>query len=141
MALMARRPRLMKFNTNQIISRTRRAKIEALETVANEMEFALKETIDTPYPPASSPGHPPHKRTGYLQATTEVMRRGNGVHIRLPQYGTWLEGGTSKMDPRPFVRPNIHDQRRFWVNRINDVIRQQVGEAPKFTRRRLRRIR
>lgn len=68
-------------------------------------------SIDTPYPPASSPGESPHKRTGNLQAgvahvdgpdsTVIVSNRAEGDPL-VPAY---LEFGTHKMAARPYMRP------------------------------------
>lgn len=67
--------------------------------------------INTPYPPASEPGTPPHRRSGDLHdAVTHSVRRGMGtVVLRVgvppggPVYAAFLQGGTRRMAPRPFI--------------------------------------
>jgi|GEM_PF-2750215 len=82
--------------------------------------------VNTPYPPASKPGEPPHKRTGNLQAgitneqsesvesidTKIVARRAEGN----PKVPGWLEFGTKKMAARPFMRPAKNRARDNAIN-------------------------
>ena len=120
----ATRPRLIKFSTARVIKRSRTATTKAFNQVRKEMTAELKKKINKPYPPASTPGQPPHKRTGFLQGNTEAGGKGRKIVIRTPQYGIWLEGGTPKMDMRPFIHPTISDQRRKWERRLNTLMRK-----------------
>ena len=120
----AKRMRRIKFNTGRIIKRTRAATTKALDQVMNEMTTVIKRKINKPYPPASVPGRPPHRRTGFLHDRTEVIRKGRTFVIRTPQYGIWLEGGTRKMAARPFVLPTIENQKKRWTKRLNNLIRK-----------------
>jgi len=79
---------------------------------------------------ASRPGEPPAIDTGVLRASmmSEVVKSGTNVtgkvgpdveHIaaKAPvgtnvEYGFYLEMGTSKMQPRPFLRPALHRTRK-----------------------------
>lgn len=115
--------RRIKFNTGRIIKRTRAATTKALDQVMNEMTTVIKRKINKPYPPASVPGRPPHRRTGFLHDRTEVVRKGRKFIVRTPQYGIWLEGGTGRMRARPFIRPVI-DQKKRWTKRLNNLIRK-----------------
>ncbi len=92
----------------------------------------VTQELDTPYPPASSPGESPHKRTGNLQAGVDHRERVEGTDSlteisskRAPSGGddhpsihehhmavinqsmvpVWLEFGTHKMAARPYMRP------------------------------------
>ena len=63
---------------------------------------------------ASVAGYPPNVDTGALRASMHWKDVGDfewhvmdGV-----EYGYWLEEGTSKMQPRPFVRPVFADWRK-----------------------------
>lgn len=105
----------------------------AAPALAEKMEQALRDAIDTPWPPASSPGRPPHLRTGFLHDHTVV--RGSPVSksgtasivIRGPQYGmTFLEGGTRNMAPRPYIKPTIFDQPSKWTKEFARIIRKMV---------------
>jgi HK97 gp10 family phage protein len=58
----------------------------------------------------SAPGEPPRKQTGRLRAsvTSEVdegaLEARVGTNINDPPYPRWLELGTGKMAPRPWLR-------------------------------------
>lgn len=120
----ATRPRLIKFSTGRIIRRTRTAQKKAFDQIRVEMTEAIRKTIKTPYPPASTPGTPPHMRTGFLKDNTGAGGKGRTIVIRTPQYGIYLEGGTPKMAMRPFILPAIHDQRKKWERRLNALMRK-----------------
>lgn len=65
----------------------------------------------------SRPGEPPKKITGQLQNSirTKVIRSKRAI-IGLVgtnlKKGRWLEFGTSKMKPRPFLRSTVSENRR-----------------------------
>lgn len=65
---------------------------------------------------ASQPGNPPFARTGRLRASLANQRTGRlawafGTNVR---YGRFLETGTGRMAPRPFLRPVlVRDRRRL----------------------------
>ena len=85
-----------------------------LEMAAAEAVQQIDEEISQSYPPASLPGEPPALRTGTLLRsvridTVEPLRvtiavGGSGT---MAPYASWLEFGTSKMAPRPFVQPIV----------------------------------
>lgn len=65
----------------------------------------------------SSPGEPPKKITAQLMNSirTKVIRttrRITGLVGTNLKKGKWLEYGTSKMKPRPYLRPTITENRR-----------------------------
>lgn len=85
-----------------------------------------RQSLNTPYPPASAPGESPHRRTGDLQAsvTSEVDETdGDRVTARVGTplaYGRYLEFGTGRqseksqpnhplsgMAPRPWLRRSL----------------------------------
>ena len=118
------RPRRIEFKTGRIIKRKRSAVAKAMKQVSNEMTAAIRKRISKAYPPASRPGQPPHMRTGFLRNNTQVVAKGRKMFVRTPQYGIFLEGGTSRMPARPFIRKTIQDQRQKWINRMNALIRK-----------------
>lgn len=124
----ANKPVRIQFNTGRIIKRERRATAMAMSAAVAKMQKTVRGKIGKPYPPASTPGSHPHKRTGRLQSTFRVLRKGKKIFVRTLQYGIYLEGGTSKMAARPFIRRNIHDKSKFWTKWINNEIRRRVGE-------------
>ena len=73
---------------------------------------------------ASEPGTPPAIDTGLLRSSIYRVVDVNVLsvegHVCSPQkYGLWLELGTSKMLPRPFLRPGVHNN----VKKINQIFR------------------
>jgi len=131
MALSATRTRRIEFKTGKIITRTRKATAQAFDTVARKMTADVRRKISKPHPPPSRPGAHPHKRSGTLKREFEVIRKGFNLIVRVPQYGIWLEGGTTKMRARPFIRRNLMtpDKKRTWTRRINAEIRKNVNRA------------
>lgn len=127
----ANKPVRIQFNTGRIIKRERRAMGMAFNAAVAKMQKRVRDKIGTPYPPASRPGAHPHRRTGRLQSSFRVLRKGYSIFVRMPLYGAYLEGGTSRMKARPFVRRNIHDKGKFWTKWINNEIRRRVGEPIK----------
>jgi len=78
-----------------------------LRAAAVVVQNRAKVLLSTAYPPPSSAGEPPHRRTGRLRAsvTSEVdeaeltARVGSDLPV-----ARWLELGTSRMPPRPWLR-------------------------------------
>ena len=59
---------------------------------------------------ASKPGEPPRRRTGTLGASITNEADKGGLIQRVGtafKYGFWLEWGTKKLAPRPYLRPAI----------------------------------
>lgn len=89
------------------------------EGLDEAMEFLQEETqaaLNVAYPPPSSPGDFPHRRTGNLQRNVdkhEAELQGQflvgavGVDLDKVPYGGHLEFGTSKMAARPYLRPSL----------------------------------
>jgi HK97 gp10 family phage protein len=71
--------------------------------------------ISKPGPPRSAPGNPPHVDTGRLRQSLQpsVVRTGNTIRGTVTtnvEYAPYLEYGTSRMQPRPFMRSTIAEQ-------------------------------
>jgi hypothetical protein len=97
MAKNPQRPMRLTFSTGRVIQRTRTAMTKAFRQFASEMEKSLKVAVNKAYPPPSTPGYPPHKRTGFLQANIKVKPNGDkGLALTVPAYGIWLEYGVPK---------------------------------------------
>jgi hypothetical protein len=65
----------------------------------------VKRELDTPYPPASEPGHAPHKRTGGLQDSVShaIVEKNKVGYVTVDaEYASYLLKGTARMKPRPF---------------------------------------
>jgi HK97 gp10 family phage protein len=81
-----------------------------------------KQLVGIQYPPASSPGNPPHRRTGAFRQsiTYEVRKRSGQPAVRIystSPYGDFLNDGTSRMAARPWRKP---------------AYRQTVGQVKKI---------
>lgn len=61
---------------------------------------------------ASSPGNAPRPDTGFLRRSARLQPRHNGADaIWSSLYAVFLEFGTRKMAPRPFVRPALMSEK------------------------------
>lgn len=83
---------------------------------AIRVESAAKLLLNNPYPPPSSPGSSPHKRSGRLQTsiTWELGEDALGLFAAVGtnvEYGDYLERGTERMQPRPFLQPALQAAR------------------------------
>lgn len=72
---------------------------------------------------ASRPGEPPRKRTGTLQKSVEsrVELEPRGVVTLIGSkvpYAKWLEYGTRRMQPRPWLRPGTNE----FLNRFHRIV-------------------
>lgn len=89
---------------------------KAAHHVANETKINLS----TAYPPASSPGEFPHLRTGALRASIQPevdFAQQTAIVGSDLEYSRYLETGTTKMDPRPFLTTTL-EQERTTIRRI-----------------------
>ena len=80
-------------------------------------------TKTNPGAAASKPGEPPHLRTGTLRRSIdqETFRRGRDFVGRVGtnlKYGAFLEYGTRRMQPRPYLRPSLDAQRGRIASRL-----------------------
>lgn len=100
-----------KFKKAGTTAKIRSAVAYGLEVLGDRIYKRLRQTLNTPYPPASQPGDPPHRRTGRLRNATyyRVNKAKSELHVgfdaRKARYWRFLEGGTKKMDPRPSLKP------------------------------------
>jgi len=123
---------------------TKKAFNEALRFVSEQMLSQAREITDKPYPPASQPFNPPHKRTGRHQAglgvtgtsrsaiSFRVNTKGDAPHSNL------LQTGTSNMLPR-LTWEHVLFQRgsttlkKKWINMMaleaRKIVRQSRGLA------------
>ena len=69
---------------------------EGMNELANELERLMKQYVPV--------------RTGALRESIKAFRRGSLlVGISLLHYGLYVEEGTSKMAPQPFIRPAFQE--------------------------------
>jgi HK97 gp10 family phage protein len=79
---------------------------------ASFMAGVAREMVRIPFPPSSSPWAPPHLRSGTLRTSIKSSRRKKSLYWISASakkggqdYAGYLEFGTKKMKPRPFMRP------------------------------------
>lgn len=89
-------------NLNQFFERYARGRgVMMADALAKE----IKQISSDPYPPASKPGKPPHRRSGKFVSGVHVIRTTNGALVRFyAPYSKFLIYGTKHMDPRPALQ-------------------------------------
>lgn len=83
-----------------------------LAAAAEVVRAEAVRSIKTPYPPASTPGEPPHSRSGasglfgsvFYRVDKALRRAVIGTPLK---YGLYLELGTKRMAARPWLRPAL----------------------------------
>ena len=109
---------------------------QGLEEAAAQAVNYIEDEISNSYPPASFPGEPPATRTGTLKRSVRIesvepMRvtiaaGGSGT---MAPYASWLEFGTSKMAPRPFIQPMI----QVLMPEIGNILLESVNQQTEKT--------
>ena len=73
--------------------------------MADALAKEIKAISSDPYPPASKPGRPPHRRSGRFVGGIHVIRTARGALVRLyAKHSKFLIYGTKHMDPRPALQ-------------------------------------
>lgn len=93
-------------NLNDLPQAIHAAAIKALEAYGDVLVDEVRESISEPYPPPSSPGDPPHRRSGELvrsisktvDETTGQVEVGSNL-----AYAAYLQHGTDRLEARPFL--------------------------------------
>ena len=89
-------------NLNQFFERYARGRGV---TIADKLAKEIISISSEPYPPASRPGKPPHKRSGKFVGGIHVIRTANGALLRFyAKHSKFLIFGTKYMDPRPALQ-------------------------------------
>ena len=112
-----------KFSIKEVTNAVTGAMANRMKAVGQHMEKRVKANISTAFPPASEPGQYPHMRTGDLRDAISYEAHADAVRIGVAtaadcSYAKWLEIGTSKMAPRPFLRMSLDTE----VQRIAKMI-------------------
>lgn len=104
---------MLKWFGNLFKSKLDRVMDKRFEEVGIVISRHAKALVGVQYPPASSAGEPPRRRTGRLQRSiTYTTDRKGGVKVRIyatAPYGEWLETGTSRMAARPWRKRSYRD--------------------------------
>ena len=80
----------------------------------------------------SMPGNPPAPDTGNLRQSIRYEVHGEGKEVyglvgstqKDPPYGAYLEYGTSKVEPRPWLRPAMRENEGFVRNALAKAVRE-----------------
>lgn len=111
---------------------------EAMDSQGSRLVWRIRRVLNTPYPPASTPGNPPHKRTGTLRKSVyhEVNRRRLSLRIKIDKvafYWIFLEYGTRNMEARPFLGVTFDAMRPTIGLELARLVRRLLrgGSAPK----------
>lgn len=110
---------------DRIVAGKRKDVNTAMFALAQEIDHEIKKWIRHHYPPASKPGQRPRIRTGTFKDSILVQSRGQEIHVRSIDYGGYLEGGTSRMRPRPWLAPVLRgrENKRYWTSRLSQIVR------------------
>lgn len=133
----------VQWNGPAIIARVRQATMRGVVSGTEMLrEEALRLIQDTPKTgriyrrrgvehQASAPGEPPASDTGRLVQSirTEYFPDElKGVLQASTAYAAFLEFGTSRMEPRPFMRPAVSNKRADIEKTINDEVADELGK-------------
>lgn len=118
-----------KWHGKQIEWRVRNAVADALDDLGRRLVWRVRRALNIPYPPASDPGNPPHRRTGLLRDSifTTVNRHQLVLHLRVDEetfYWKFLEYGTIKMAPRPFLGVTLDAMQTTMSTEIRRLIKR-----------------
>lgn len=118
----------------KLISRERAIKrvagprvLAKMRAVAEEIRDDTRDAVGTPFPPASSPGEYPHRRSGEFQRSiryaTDARERKIILYSTDDPKAIWLEYGTRHMKPRPTFRKAANRFRR----KLNQAFKSGVS--------------
>lgn len=73
---------------------------------------------------ASAPGEAPASDSGMLAGSITVELDGVTAYVGTNlDYGYWLEFGTTKMEPRPFLMPSLEEEASAFRAKLKEAIR------------------
>jgi hypothetical protein len=89
-----------------------------LDAAGKALVAEYRDILSDPYPPASSPGEPPHRRTGEGLGSIRHVPRDMGVDVVCDKkYMSYLDSGTGRIAPRPWKQLGF-DRARDGIRRI-----------------------
>ena len=107
-----------------------------LTIAASEAVEQIQSSISESYPPESVPGMPPHLRTGALRASVRIERvepmrvtMAVGGPGSMVPYASYLEFGTSEIEPRPFIVPVIERIKDGIPNIILEEVNKELDKS------------
>lgn len=131
-------PRISESGLELFVARVRQALVGALNDIGERAVEELRESISTPYPPASEPGERPHRRSGALAGgvTHSVQVESEGLELIIevareggnPSIPAFLEHGTSRMRARPYALPSFERWKEEMNNQFPELVKSYYGE-------------
>ena len=83
---------------------------------------------------ASAPGEPPAVRSGALYRAIIPLYASNGMSARIAPrvkgaspYPSFLEHGTSRMDPRPYLKPAFDIYRKAFLFDVKKIVSNAIS--------------
>jgi hypothetical protein len=105
--------------------------LAVLDEVGAEMESDIQEVLEVAYPPSSTPGEAPHRRTGNLANLISYTVGQFGTLYILnvlseAHYSAALEFGLD----RPFMLPALEKWTPILIDRLQEALGGASGAAP-----------
>ena len=73
---------------------------------------------------SSAPGQPPANSTGQLVRSIKVKKTNNGQEVTIDaEYAAFLEYGTSRMRPRPFIMPALMKVKKNLLTKLKGLVK------------------
>lgn len=122
------------WNATDITRRIEDALVVGLGNAGQVLHRRADSLVATNYPPASTPGEPPHRRSGTLQRGLGVRLEripGGGI-VRMgwqrgtPVYAEHLARGTTRMKARPTMPKVLADRQADAVATIVEAVRHEL---------------
>lgn len=124
------RNRLRRLHSKYLQDAVIRAVYDAGEAVRAEAQASIREgAVSGSEHVPSLPGEPPNADTHNLDLSIDVRMSPNRKSVRviaMAEYAAALEFGTSRIAPRPFMRPALQKHRNRLVYGVAQAVRDQV---------------
>lgn len=120
------------WNGGRISRKIRHAIADGFEGLGALLVRRLRAKLNTPYPPASDPGEYPHRRSGTLRRSVyyRVDRRALVLYVLargdIAEYWGFLQFGTHKMAPRPFLDKIMDENKPIFLKTIISNARKSL---------------
>lgn len=119
------------WHADAILDRLAAAMARGMDDAGRLAVDSAKDQLDTPFPPASRPGQPPHRRSGNLQSAqdhwVERESRGATLHVnggRVPSKAAVYAGIVHRR--RPWLRRSVDMARAGMIDAIGDALRREL---------------
>jgi hypothetical protein len=123
---------------DEVLADIEAAVAEGMELAGKVLATSTQRKVSTPYPPASRPGQPPHRRSGGLAGAVghRVTRSGRNVTLdvgvpdssSVGRQARALQKGTGRMAARPFL-PEEDQATTTVVGYVEGAVRASIGRS------------